>query len=133
MSVMAASTKVHPARDAFQRTDSNDGEELQTEPTERRSAYHFKGEIENERDEESRSVATLGRKGVAEGKAATARESVFLKRLVIALIIMVLLLSVIVLSLVIALVKAKSGESDKTGTDTQQGKQCSFYGTVRYF
>ena len=120
---MAATTNVLQARDTFQRTDSNNGENLQTAPTERRSAFRVKSEIENEMYEESTSVATLGRKGVGEGKAATARESVFLKRLVIALIIMVMLLSIIVLSLVIVIVKAKSGESDETGTETQQGRK----------
>ena len=105
-----ATRKVYPTSYVLENVDDKD------ETNERSASRVGKSLDEDESDEEAAGIATRAhRKRVEAGLQTANAKEFFLKRLVIALIILV--------PLVIALVKSKCKESEvETGTDNQQGK-----------
>ena len=109
-----ATRKIYPTSYVLKNTYDKEGDELQTEANERSSSRVGKSLAQDESDEETAGIATHRKRVEAGLQTANAKEF-FLKRLVIALIILV--------PLVIALIKSKCKESEaETGTDNQQGK-----------
>lgn len=103
-----ATRKVYPTSYVLENADDKD------ETNERSASRVGKSLDEDESDEEAAGIATHRKRVEAGLQTANAKEF-FLKRLVIALIILV--------PLVIALVKSKCKESEpETGTVNQQGK-----------
>ena len=109
-----ATRKIYPTSYVLENAYDKEDEELQTEANERSSSRVGKSLAYDESDEETAGIATHRKRVEAGLQTANAKEF-FLKRLVIALIILV--------PLVIALIKFKCKESEaETGTDNQQGK-----------